>query len=1207
MDLTRVYTKTSKGILEGNTKSREVTREHGRVLTLIDGKSSVATILEKSTRLSENRLAAILDELVELGMIRQLNAALAVDDFGFSSTIIVGESDTQAFFEAQVNHDRELRRAEALAAQDKDEGRTTLLNEVKADIQAEAESIKREYAKRSTPEAEDKAQAGFQRAAELQARREADLKARAEAKLHQARKDAEARAEALAEHARKQFAAESKRRQEAEARANTLQAEVFARNEAVRKAKQESAQRAQAEADAKARMEIEKKARVEAEKQALAAEKAREAAENKARKAAEQTARLAKEAEAKAHAQRVLEAKIQDEEDAQRRAETEARLRETEQGKRRAEEEARALAKAAEEARIATELENRVKRRVEARTREVEAAREQAEAEARAKQEEALRLAQEAEARQEAEGAAAAAKAEQEAQAKREAERQTQAIAEAQALVEVEAKRLAEETQKAQEAAEREEEARQQAAAEQHRIEAEKAAEDARLLAEKREEEERKAQEASIKAENEARQQAAAEQHRIEAEKAAESARLLAEKNAAAERKAQEARIKTEHEARRNAEAEKRRIEAEKARAAEEARRAAEKRADLTRKQREAAEREAQIAAEAREKAEVAAREQAEAEQRRIEAEKAKKAEAARLAAEQQAEEERLLAQANAQAVAEAEQAVRLEAEATKRQLAEQQRAEDERLQREKLALKEEQERAAAEAARVLAETHARAEIDAQTREEARQLARDRADKSARAEAAEALRHMKDTEQREEAEEERMRGEAQTRAMAAAQGAAAFPFLTSRKRTRARLGKNLIKPLFYSLLGLLVLAVVMLHLVPLNFYIPKLEQQLAESLGQRVVVRDLHFSIYPAPHLLLEGVTIGDLADVRIGRARVFPTFSAWYSDDKVIPRVELESVALSDDSVRALSIWSQHQAQTAAIQFEKIRVKDAKLQNRLLDLFTFDADVLMRQGRMAKAQIISTDKRIMIDITPQKEGLAIQLAATGSVLPFEPRLKFDGLKIAAITVPGGMTLNQIDGQLYGGSVSGNAQIDWHDGWVFKSDLGIRQIAIEPALAMFTRNITVTGALEAKIRLSAKSVTLETLFDAPQVQATFRARDGEVASIDLVRAIQSARSNGNIGGKTHFNELSGYFQLANGRYQYRQLKLTTGMMSASGNVDLSIQQNLSGNLLGELRTRNTVLRMPFILGGTLPTPSLKIAGPAARPPAPAAVVSEPEQ
>ena len=443
---------------------------------------------------------------------------------------------------------------------------------------------------------------------------------------------------------------------------------------------------------------------------------------------------------------------------------------------------------------------------------------------------------------------------------------------------------------------------------------------------------------------------------------------------------------------------------------------------------------------------------------------------------------------------------------------------------------------------------------------------------------------------REEAEEARLRTEAQARAMAAAQGEAVFPFLASRKRTRARFGKKLIKPIIYGALGLLVSALALLHLAPFDFYIPKLERQLAESLGQRVTVREIRFSLYPAPHLKLEGVTIGDLADIRVDTARLFPVLSSWFSDARVMRRVELESVTLSESSVSALPIWSRYQAKNAPLQFRQVGVKDARLASRTLDLFTFNAEVKMDKGRFAKAQIKSTDQRITIDFTPQGDTLAIQLAATNFVLPLEPRIRFDALKISAIAQPGSMTLSDIEGQLYGGSLNGSAQIEWRDGWMLKSDLGVRQVAIEPALLLLTRNVKASGALEARIRLTAKSAALETLFSAPQVQATFHAREGEIAGVDLVRAIQSARSS-NIGGKTYFNELSGYLQLANGRYQFRQLKLLAGMMGANGNLEFSAQHRLSGNLVGELRTRVTTIRTPFILGGTLATPVLKVASP----------------
>ena len=80
MDLSRIYTKTSKGILEGNAKTRALTREHGRVLVLIDGKSSLNDILEKSTRLSQSRLAAILDELVAEQLSRRWGQPVIVEN-----------------------------------------------------------------------------------------------------------------------------------------------------------------------------------------------------------------------------------------------------------------------------------------------------------------------------------------------------------------------------------------------------------------------------------------------------------------------------------------------------------------------------------------------------------------------------------------------------------------------------------------------------------------------------------------------------------------------------------------------------------------------------------------------------------------------------------------------------------------------------------------------------------------------------------------------------------------------------------------------------------------------------------------------------------------------------------------------------------------------------------------------------------------------
>jgi hypothetical protein len=1052
MDLSRIYTKTSKGILEGNAKTRVLTREHGRVLVFIDGKSTLSEILEKNTRLSQSRLASILDELVEAGFIRLLSGDLAVDDLGFSSTIIVSEANTQAFFEAQADVERESRRAEDRDARTKIADRESLMKELKADIDAEAEALKRQAQKQA----------------------EQDLAHQQEEAVRQAKQVRQA-----TDAARESAQAKAKSQSEAEARAR-------------------------AETQALMRLEAEKKARQQAEKKIEEATRAREAAERRARDEMQAKALLAKAAAASA--QRELEAKILAEEEAQHRAEMEARLREMEHAKNQAQEEVQTLSKALDDARVAAELETRVKRRIEARARE--------EAEVRDRK-----------------LVAEQAKREQETKQRAEAEAQEHLAAEAQVTREQEAQRQAEEN--------------------------------ARLEAE------RQAQ-AKIEAEREAR------------EEADKKLRALAQAQAQAEKEAQErlaaeALATREQEAQRQAE-ENARLEAE---------RQAQAKIEAEREAREEAEKKARALAEAQ--AEKDAQERAEAAARML-AEEETRMEAARQA--QAIEAMRVHAEGEARAVAEAEEAIRLEVEAAKRKLQEEEREDAARrahaaAERELEA--ERQTRAAAEAtARALAEERAKIEAAAQSRAEEGQRARAQADAEARAETKAALRRVQDETQQEEQDEARLREEAEVRAIAAAQGAQAFPFLTV-PRKRARFDKRWGKLFVSGIAALLLLTIGAAHLVPFNFYIPELERQLADSLGQRVVVQNIRFSAFPTPHIKLEGVTIGDLASVRIAQARLFPSVSSWFSETKVMRRVELDSLTLAEDSVSALPVWSLHQGKTAPIHFQHLQVKDAKLTLRLLNGLVFDADMDVDKGHFVKAQMKSVDRHITIDFLPQGEALHVDFSAVNSALPLEPRLHFDTLKISALVRGDTLTANSVEGQLYGGSLSGTAQINWRKGWQFSADIGVQRVAIEPSLLVFTRDIKIDGTLEAKMRLAIQSATLEELFSAPQMQATFRAKNGEFSGIDLVHAIQAPSRTGNVGGKTHFNELSGAMRLTNGHYQYRQIKLQGGVISGAGNLDISPERNLSGNLVGEFHTRATTIRTPFTFGGTLTSPTLKAA------------------
>ena len=1208
MDLSRVYTKTSKGILDGSLKTRALGRSHARLLALIDGKSTIDDLLNAvGTRLSEARLAAILDELVSAGLIRLLTATTPeVDDLGFSSTIIVSESDTQAFFDAQVDVENDkLRQAEVQKALD--ESNAALLKEVTADIAAEAKALDQQMGERRAPPliSEKNQQAQLAREA-----------AAAQAAIKQAQVATLARAEA-------------------ETRAKALEAEVQARTEKAHQAEQEARKHAQSEAEIKARMLEEQKARAQAEKKAQQAVRALEAATLKAREDAEEKARLAKATAALVR--RELQAKIQSEEEAQRSAEMKSRLQEVEQAKIQALAEVQTLSQALDEARIAAELETRVKRRVEARARE-EAdahARLQAEAQVKLEAEAKLRAEAEAKARMEAEAKArvaaeAAAKLEAERKARIEAEDKARLEAEARVKAETEAQKLlaAEKQAAAKAKTHAEEAARREAAAEAKR-QAEKAAEAKReaeqkaraaeeaqrlaaLEVKKQAEADAKAKlEAERKARHEAEQQAAEAKREAEAKAKVEAARKAQIEEEKA-RKEAEARAKSEAERKARQEAERQTAEREKQRfAAAEAKHQAEVKAKIE------AERKAQIEAEkARKEAEVRAKSEAEQARREAEAaaqvklaaeqkareeaqqkaqaaaDAAARAQAEALAQQQAQENARRKAEEEARAIAAAEEAVRREAEAVKRQMELDQRAEEARRAQESAerALEtERQARAVAEsAAKSLADERAKMELAAKSREQERLRAAEKASTKARAEMDEALRRAQAEKEYEENEAARMRAEAQARAVAAAR--TPLPFLARRTRKPMVFDRRWYRRSALTLFALLGAAIGLAHVVPFNFYIPQLERALVQSLGQPVTIQELHFSVYPMPHLELDAIVIGDAAPTRIAKANLYPAWRSLFDDVKVMRRVELAAVSFSQGSFDALPVWGRTQARVVPLQFEHLQIKDAKISHRLLDGFSFNAEIDTRSGKFIQAQIRSTDQRITIDIAPQgiagsagDDALRIDLKAAGSLLPFEPRLPFDTIKISGLAQNGRLTMGSIDAQLFDGYLSGTAQVSWVKGWTLDADLALQQIELEPGLAHFTQESKLTGTLEAKVRLAAKAEALEDLFAAPQMQATFRVKNGEFSGIDLGRAIQTPSQ----GGKTHFNDLTGYFQTANGRYQYRQIKLQGGVVSGFGTLEVNAEQNLSGRLIGELRTPSTKLRVPFSFGGNLAAPTLK--------------------
>ena len=427
----KIYSKTGKGARAQSSKSRDLSADALKILSLIDSKIETPAIFAQLDKLSEHEFQSLLDELERDGYIRLLNSQEwgLGDDFDYRTGMVVDELSVEDFIalnsssepaaESQPVRESEPEAFHTPAA-------TTPSAEEVAELEARLEAERK--AQEETGRKEEAARAKAQVEAELAAKQEAERKAREEeAERLQAAEAARLKAEQEAhEQAERRAREEEAARQEAEAKlraqaekAAKLEAERIAREEEKRKAREEKAARRKAAAEARAReeeaarLEAERRAQEEAERKALEEEAVRLQAEDAARVEAEEQAKREAAEQARLEAERTAreaERQAQEEEAARQKAEAIARAQAEEaarqEAERKAQEAAERAAHKAEEARqkaeeaarakaekaARQETERQAKEEAKRKAREEKELRRQAEAEARAQAKEEARL-----------------------------------------------------------------------------------------------------------------------------------------------------------------------------------------------------------------------------------------------------------------------------------------------------------------------------------------------------------------------------------------------------------------------------------------------------------------------------------------------------------------------------------------------------------------------------------------------------------------------------------------------------------------------------------------------------------------------------------------------------------------------------------------------------------------------------------------------
>ncbi|MDP2878700.1 MAG: AsmA family protein [Sulfuricella sp.] len=377
-------------------------------------------------------------------------------------------------------------------------------------------------------------------------------------------------------------------------------------------------------------------------------------------------------------------------------------------------------------------------------------------------------------------------------------------------------------------------------------------------------------------------------------------------------------------------------------------------------------------------------------------------------------------------------------------------------------------------------------------------------------------------------------------------------------------------------------------LIPLNAYIPEIEKQAGEKLHEPVKIGSLRFSLVPLPHVALERITIGAQQEVRIASIKVIPNLSSLFSPVKILRDIELDTVFIRMDMLGRMPVWFKSEGGPQTVRIEKVGLNHVTLESPGMTLPLFSVTVNMNpDGDLKNVLLASDDGKLKLDATPVSgSNFDLKLSAQQWRFPVDPAFQFDVLNIAGAVDSEALRLRDIDGKLYGGTLKGAAELNWKSGWKLSGDLKGKRVALESLLPLFNAKARVSGQLDAKARFAMKARNASQLADNSNIEGDFSINKGVLHGFDLASAAQPIKTKEVRGGQTEFEEFSGIFNIAGKDIRLSKLNISSGVLNANGDVEISPSKQLSGKVYAEVKKGVSLVSVPLRVSGTLHDPVL---------------------
>lgn len=392
---------------------------------------------------------------------------------------------------------------------------------------------------------------------------------------------------------------------------------------------------------------------------------------------------------------------------------------------------------------------------------------------------------------------------------------------------------------------------------------------------------------------------------------------------------------------------------------------------------------------------------------------------------------------------------------------------------------------------------------------------------------------------------------------------------------------------------LLAMLVVLPFLIPLNEYLPAIERQVSARLGEPVKISDLHLAVLPQPHLTVDGITVGKGGDIKVGKVTVTPALLSLLDSTKVINSLEIDGLVLTRKAIDKIPLWMKSDDKPGApqqpqlVSLRSIRLDDALIKLDKASFGPFDAQIrLGGNNQPEQASIATKDGKLKVIVRPEKSNFAIDASAKAWKLPAGPAILFDELTIKGVATTNDANFSQISARLYGGSAVGKSSVSWRKGLQLNGNFTLSGVELRSLVPLLAPGKKMSGRLDAKPVFSAAAASAPQLAQALRLDTPFNVSNGVLYGVDIQKAATSLVKQGDSGGETRFEELSGQLAMDRGAYRFTRIKIASGSLAANGNVSVSSQKELSGRINAQVTLAGASANVPLNVSGTLDSPLL---------------------